>query len=104
MNWYYDKSKNSNGPYKTEISYPKGYKHEKFKADKGKAYNNQSVVMVFKTSDRSNAKTKMKVWSHENIDYIISAPSLPGIPNTAIILETAIGEGFIEFFKSKYSL
>ena len=104
MNWYYDKSKNSNGPYKTEISYPKGYKHEKFKAEKGKAYNNQSVVMVFKTSDRSNAKTKMKVWSHENIDYIISAPSLPGIPNTAIILETAIGEGFIEFFKSKYSL
>ena len=104
MNWYYDKSKNSNGPYKTEISYPKGYKHEKFKADKGKAYNNQSVVMVFKTSDRSNAKTKMKVWSHENIDYIISATSLPGIPNTAIILETAIGEGFIEFFKSKYSL
>jgi hypothetical protein len=104
MNWYYDKSKNSNGPYKTEISYPKGYKHEKFKADKGKAYNNQSVVMVFKTSDRSNAKTKMKVWSHENIDYIISAPSLPGIPDTAVILETAIGEGFIEFFKSKYSL
>ena len=104
MNWYYDKSKNSNGPYKTEISYPKGYKHEKFKADKGKAYNNQSIVMVFKTSDRSNAKTKMKVWSHENIDYIISAPSLPGIPNTAIILETAVGEGFIEFFKSKYSL
>ena len=104
MNWYYDKSKNSNGPYKTEISYPKGYKHEKFKADKGKAYNNQSIVMVFKTSERSNAKTKMKVWSHENIDYIISAPSLPGIPNTAIILETAIGEGFIEFFKSKYSL
>ncbi len=104
MNWYYDKSKNSNGPYKTEISYPKGYKHEKFKADKGKAYNNQSIVIVFKTSDRSNAKTKMKVWSHENIDYIISAPSLPGIPNTAIILETAVGEGFIEFFKSKYSL
>jgi hypothetical protein len=104
MNWYYDKSKNSNGPYKTEISYPKGYKHEKFKAEKGKAYSGQSVVMVFKTSDRTNAKTKMKVWSHENIDYIISAPSLPGIPNTAIILETAIGEGFIEFFKSKYSL
>jgi hypothetical protein len=104
MNWYYDKSKNSNGPYKTEISYPKGYKHEKFKAEKGKAYNGQSVVMVFKTSDRSNAKTKMKVWSHENIDYIISAPSLPGIPDTAVVLETAIGEEFIEFFKSKYSL
>jgi hypothetical protein len=104
MSWHYDKSKNTNGPYKTEISYPKGYKHEKFKAEKGKAYNGQSVVMVFKTSDRANAKTKMKVWSHENIDYIISAPSLPGIPDNAIILETAIGESFIEFFKSKYNL
>lgn len=104
MIWHYDKSKNTNGPYKTETSYPKGYKHEKFKADKGKAYNGQSVVMVFKTSDRANAKTKMKVWSHENIDYIISAPSLPGIPDNAVILETAIGESFIEFFKSKYNL
>jgi len=60
--------------------------------------------MVFKTSNRANAKIKMKVWSHENIDYIISAPSLPGIPDTAVILETAIGESFIELFKSKYSL
>ena len=104
MIWYYDRSKNSNGPYKTEMTYPKNHKPEKVKADKGKAYNQQPVVMVFKTSDRSNAKTKMKVWSHENIDYIISAPSLPGIPDTAVVLETAIGEEFIEFFKSKYSL
>jgi hypothetical protein len=104
MIWHYDKSKSSCGPYKTEITYPKGYKHEKFKAEKGKTYSGQSVVMIFKTSDRSNAKTKMKVWSHENIDYIISAPSLPGIPDNAVILETAVGEGFIEFFKSKYNL
>ena len=104
MTWYYDKSKSAGGPYKTEMTYPKGYKHEKFKAEKGKAYSGQSVVMVFKTSERSNAKTKMKVWSHENIDYIISAPSLPGIPDNAVILETVIGEGFIEFFKSKYNL
>ena len=104
MTWHYDKSKSASGPYKTEMTYPKGYKHEKFKAEKGKAYNGQSVIMVFKTSDRSNAKTKMKVWSHENIDYIISAPSLPGIPDNAVILETAVGEGFIEFFKSKYNL
>ena len=104
MNWYYDKSKNSNGPYKTEISYPKGYKHEKFKADKGKAYNNQSIVMVFKTSDRSNAKTKIKVWNNENIDYIISAPTLPGVPDNAIILDVAVGENYIDTFESKYSL
>ena len=104
MTWYYDKSKNTNGPYKTEMTYPKGHKHEKIKAEKGKAYNGQSVVMVFKTSDRSNAKTKMKIWSHENIDYIISAPSLPGIPDNAVILECGVGEDFIQKYKLKYKL
>ena len=104
MVWHYDRSKSSNGPYKTEMTYPKGHKHEKIKADKGKAYNGQSVVMVFKTSDRSNAKTKMKVWSHENIDYIISAPSLPGVPDNAVVLECGVGEGFIDIFKQKYKL
>ena len=104
MTWYYDKSKNTNGPYKTEMTYPKGHKHEKIKAEKGKAYNGQSVVMVFKTSDRLNAKTKMKVWSHENIDYIISAPSLPGIPDNAVILECGVGEDFIQKYKLKYKL
>jgi hypothetical protein len=104
MTWYYDKSKNTNGPYKTEMTYPKGHKHEKIKAEKGKAYNGQSVVMVFKTSDRSNAKTKMKVWSHENIDYVISAPSLPGIPDNAVILECGVGEDFIQKYKLKYKL
>ena len=60
--------------------------------------------MVFKTSNRSNAQTKMKIWNNENIDYIISAPSLPGVPETATILELAVGEGFIESYRSKYSL
>jgi hypothetical protein len=60
--------------------------------------------MVFKTSNRSNAKTKMKVWVNENVDYIISAKSLPGVPNTAEVLELGVGESFIEAWKSKYSL
>ena len=102
--WFYDKSKNSNGPYKTEVTYPKGYKHDKVKAEKGKAYNNQPVVMVFKSSERSNAKFKIKVWNNENIDYIISAPTLPGVPDNAIILDVAVGENYIDTFKSKYSL
>ncbi len=59
MVWHYDVSKNANGPFKTEMTYPKGHKHEKVKAEKGKAYNGQPVVMVFKTSERSNAKTKI---------------------------------------------
>lgn len=104
MVWHYDKSKNANGPFKTEMTYPKGYKHEKVKAEKGKAYNGQPVVMVFKTSNRSNAQTKMKVWNNENIDYIISAKSLPGVPDIAVILELAVGESFINTFKSKYNL
>jgi hypothetical protein len=104
MTWYYDKSKNTAGPYKTEMTYPRGYKHEKVKVDKGKPYNGQPVVMVFKTSNRSNAKYKMKVWNNENIDYIISAKALPGVPDTAIILEIAVGESFIDTFKLKYSL
>jgi hypothetical protein len=60
--------------------------------------------MVFKTSERSNAKTKMKVWNNENIDYIISAPTLPGIPDNAIILECGVGESFIDLWKQKYKL
>ena len=102
--WQYDLDKSPNGPYKVEIAYPKDYKHEKFKIDKGKAYNKQPVVMIFKTSNRSNAQTKMKIWNNENIDYIISSLSLPGVPENAIILELGIGKNFIDSFKSKYSL
>jgi hypothetical protein len=104
MTWHYDINKTANGPYKTEVTYPKGHKHDKVKAEKGKAYNNQPVVMVFKSSERSNAKFKMKVWNNENIDYIITAPTLPGVPDNAIILEIGVGESFIDSFKSKYNL
>jgi hypothetical protein len=102
--FHYDINKNANGPYKTEITYPKEYKHEKFKAEKGKAYNKQPVVLVFKTSNRSNAQTKIKVFANENIDYILSADKLVGVPETAVILECGVGESFIETWKSKYSL
>ena len=104
MVWHYDNNKSVNGPFKTEITYPKSQKHDKVKADKGKAYNGQPVVMVFKTSNRSNAKTKMKVWANENIDYIITADKLPGIPDAAEVLELAVGESFIEKYKLKYNL
>jgi len=60
--------------------------------------------MVFKTSDRSNAKVKMKVWNNENIDYIISAPVLIGVPETAIVLELGVGKALIEKYAVKYSI
>ena len=102
--WYYDNSITRNGPFKTEVKYPKGFKHESLKPEKGKAYNKQPVVMVFKTSNRSNAKVKMKIWKNENIDYILTAKKLPGVPDKAEILELGVGAGFIEKYQSKYNL
>ena len=102
--WYYDRSKSTSGPWRVDHTPPKDEKSTIIKPEKGKAYNKQPVVMVFKTSNRSNAKTKMKIWANENIDYIISAKSLPGIPDSAEILELGVGETFIEKWQSKYSL
>ena len=102
--WYYDKDKAPNGPYKTVVTFPKGVKYPNPKIEKNKAYGKMPVVMVFKTSDRSNAKIKMKVWKNTNIDYIASQQKLPGIPEKAIILHTAIGESFISKYKLEYNL
>ena len=102
--WHYDNSITDRGPFKTETIYPKGYKPEKFKPVKGKSYNNQPVVMVFKTSNRSNAKIKMKTWSSENVDYSASSDKLPGVPDIAVILEFGVGKSFITKWRSKYNL
>ena len=69
-----------------------------------KPYGKIPVAMVFKTSNRSNAKTKIKVWRNTNIDYINSTPKLPGVPSTAIILECGIGESCINSYKLLYNL
>lgn len=102
--WHYDTNKSTAGPWKVEHTPPKEFKTEKVKVEKGKAYAKQPVVMVFKTSNRSNAKVKMKIWANENIDYIITADKLPGIPDTAEVLELGVGETFIAKWQSKYSL
>tara|TARA_R110001606_G_C15312615_1_gene643740 strand:+ start:982 stop:1392 length:411 start_codon:yes stop_codon:yes gene_type:complete len=104
MTWFYDISKAPNGPYKTECTYPRSFKFPKVKIEKNKAYSKMPVVLVFKTSNRSNAKTKMKVWRNTNIDYIASADKLPGVPEKAIILHLSIGEGFIKKYKQEYNL
>jgi len=102
--WHFDLDKSKVGPWKTEHTPPKGYRHPKIKVDKQQTYSSMPVVMVFKTSNRSNAKTKMKVWKNENIDYILTAPKLPGVPDKAEILEVGVGESFIEKYQSKYNL
>ena len=65
------------------------------------------TVLVFKTSDRSNAKTKMKVYKTKNIDEIIDGleeDKLPGVPKKSIVLDMGIGKNMVERFKLKYSL
>jgi hypothetical protein len=101
---YYDMNKSTTSPFAMKTTYPKGYKQHKFKPEKGKAYGKLPVVIVFKTSERSNAKTKMKVFANENIDYILSAPKLVGVPEGAPILECGVGRSFIKKWKDKYNL
>tara|TARA_R100000734_G_C3292105_1_gene83805 strand:+ start:597 stop:977 length:381 start_codon:yes stop_codon:yes gene_type:complete len=102
--WYFDDKKSKNGAYKVEQIQPKGERTGKVKIQKGKAYGKMPVVMAFKTSNRSNAKTKVKVWKNENIDYILTAKKLPGVPEKAIILDIGVGSSFIEEYSKKYNL
>ena len=99
--WYYDKSKSSNGCWKVEQKFTAGEKQPKI--DK-KSYSKMPVAMVFKTSNRSNAKTKIKVWRNTNIDYINSTPKLPGVPECVIILDLLVGENCINSYKLKNNL
>lgn len=102
--WHFDRNKTSFGAWKVEHTPPKGYKHPKVKIVKNQSYGGMPIVMVFKTSNRSNAKTKMKVWNNTNIDYIVSADNLPGVPDNAVVLELGVGESFIKKWQSEYSL
>ena len=99
----FDRSKSANGPYSWENIPPKGFRQPKFKVDQ-KPYGKHLVVMVYKTSNRSNVKTKIKMCTNTNIDYIITQDKLPGVPDKAVILELGVGENLIETWKSKYSL
>ena len=102
--WYFDRNKSSNGAYKVEHTQPKSWKAPKIKVEKGKPYAQQPVVMVFKTSNNSNARVKMKIWANENIDYIISQTKLVGVPDKSVMLELGVGESFINIWKLKYNL
>ena len=44
------------------------------------SYHKDLVSVVFKTSNRSNANTKMKTYRNKSIDDILNAKKLVGIP------------------------
>jgi len=72
---------------------------------RGKSYVDDPIVVMFKTSNRSNAQTKMKVFNNRNVDEVINPKiKLPGIPENAVWLEVGIGESFIQKYKLKYKL
>ena len=101
--WKYDTDKFPNGPYSVEQKFQAGNKQPKPKIDQRTYAKDMPTVIVFKTSNRSNAKTKMKV-INKNIDYVLSAKKIPGIPAIAEWLEVGVGESFINKYKQKYDL
>jgi len=101
--WYFDRSKSENGCWKVENKYKAGEKQAKPKIEQRMYHKNMPTVIVFKTSNRSNAKTKMKV-INKNIDYVLSAKKIPGIPDIAEWLEIGVGTSFISKYTEKYNL
>lgn len=67
------------------------------------SYYKDDVTIVFKTSNRSNAKTKMKTLRNKSIDDVLDR-KIPGIPENAIIVEIGIGPRFEQQWKTKYKL
>lgn len=63
------------------------------------------LVIVWKTSNRSNATTKIKKTSNYNLDFFLKTDcTIPGIPLDAIILELGIGKKLYDIWKQKYKL
>ena len=68
------------------------------------SYHKDLVSVVFKTSNRSNANTKMKTYRNKSIDDILDAKKLVGIPDKAVILEIGMGEYLEQQYRKKYNL
>ena len=62
------------------------------------------VSIVFKTSNRSNARTKIKTFRNKCIDDILKQKKIVGIPETAIIMEIGMGKRLEEKYRKKYKL
>ena len=67
-------------------------------------YHKSTVTIVFKTSNRSNAKTKIKTFRNKSVDDILDAKRIAGIPENAVILEIGIGKQLEEQYRNKYKL
>jgi hypothetical protein len=69
------------------------------------SYPKVPIVIAFATSNRSNAKYKVKVIRNRTIDDLIDCNYIiPGISAKAVIKEVGMGEIFIERYKKKYGV
>ena len=103
MVYKFDLNKFPNGAYSVE-SIPAKHQTPKPVYDLNqRTYSKAPTVMVFKSSERSNAKVKMKIFN-KNVDFVNMAKKLPGVPNNAVILELGVGESFITMWKKQYNL
>jgi hypothetical protein len=68
------------------------------------AYHKDLVTIVFKTSNRSNARSKIKTFRNKSIDDILNAKRIVGIPDNAIILEMGMGKQLEQQYRKKYNL
>ena len=62
------------------------------------------ISIVFKTSNRSNARTKIKTFRNKCIDDVLKQKKIVGIPINAIILEIGMGKRLEEKYRKKYKL
>ena len=67
-------------------------------------YHKSTVSIVFKTSNRSNAKVKMKTFRNKSVDDILDAKRIVGIPENAVILEIGLGKQLEQQYRNKYKL
>lgn len=63
------------------------------------------LVIVWKTSNRSNAVVKIKKTNNYHIDFFLQVGNtIPGIPVDAIILEVGLGNSLFKTWCKKYKV
>jgi len=69
------------------------------------SYPKVPISIAFATSNRKNAKVKVKTVRNRTIDDLIDCNYIiPGIPAKAIIKEVGVGKIFEERYKKKYNV
>jgi hypothetical protein len=63
------------------------------------------VGVIFLTSNRTNAQTKIKIFKNKTVDELLDCDFItPGIPTKAIIKEVMIGENLITSAIKRYNI